>query len=89
MNAKILREFYISVEEGDDTWHWDLNQSDCVVKDFLEHKNDPSFTIEILDWYDEYYDHIEIYPNNEGISNFPKYIQKSIHKVLDEIKRLS
>tara|TARA_X000001382_G_C3133885_1_gene167325 strand:- start:367 stop:636 length:270 start_codon:yes stop_codon:yes gene_type:complete len=89
MTIKKIREFYMSIEEGESVWHWDLNQSDCVVKDFLDHKNDPSFTIEIQDWYGEDYDYVEIYPNNEGISNFPKYVQKSIYKVLDEIKRLS
>ena len=89
MTIKRFREFYIYTDEGNATWHWDLNQTDCVVQDFLEHKNDPTFSIEIQDWYGEDYDYVEIYPKDEGIDNFPKYVQKSIYKVLDEIKRLS
>ena len=89
MNAKRFREFYIYTKEGESVWHLDLNQTGFVIQDFLEHKNDPSFRIEIQDWYGEDFDYVEIYPNDEGINNFPKYVQKSIYKVLDEIKRLS
>tara|TARA_B100000886_G_C20185312_1_gene391912 strand:+ start:262 stop:531 length:270 start_codon:yes stop_codon:yes gene_type:complete len=86
MNVKI-REFYIYTDEGNDTWNWELDQTDQVFKDYLEYKNDPSFTIEIQDWTDEEYEYVEIFPKDEGISNFPKHVQKSIHKVLNQIRQ--
>jgi hypothetical protein len=86
MNNKI-REFYIYTDEGNDTWNWELDQTDQVFQDYLEYKNDPSFTIEIQDWTDEEYEYVEIFPKDEGISNFPKQVQKSIYKVLNQIKR--
>tara|TARA_R110002033_G_scaffold152507_1_gene189151 strand:+ start:499 stop:774 length:276 start_codon:yes stop_codon:yes gene_type:complete len=79
------REFLIYTEDGESIWHWDLNQTDKVIDDFFEHKNDPTFRIEIQDWYGEDFDYVEIYPEDEGIKDFPKYVQKSIYKVLDQI----
>ena len=85
MSKKRYREFYIYTKEGFDTWHWDLDQTDGVVADFFRYKDDPTFCIEIQDWYDGEYDYVEIYPTDEGIKYFPKYVQKQIYKVLDQI----
>ena len=84
---KIYREFYIHTKDGESIWHWDLDDTDKVIEDFLEHKDDPTFRIEIQDWYGEDFDYVEIYPNDGGIKDFPKSVQKQIYKVLDQIKR--
>jgi hypothetical protein len=84
-NKKVYREFYIHTEDGESIWHWNLDDTDKVIKDFLNYKDDPSFRIEIQDWYDGEYDYVEIYPTDEGIKYFPKYVQKQIYKVLDQI----
>ena len=52
----------------------------------MYYKDDPTFKIEIQDWYDGEFDYVEIYPNDGGIKHFPKYVQKQIYKVLDQIK---
>ena len=85
MRKKRYREFYIHTKDGESVWHWDLDQVNAVVGDFLMHKLDPTFRIEIQDWYGEDFDYVEIYPNDEGIKDFPKYVQKQIYKVLDQI----
>ncbi len=82
------RWFYIFTQEGDDTWHWELSQTDGVLRDYLEHKDDPSFKIEIQTSYLDDADWVEIYPNDEGISDFPKYVQKQIYKVLKGIEEV-
>jgi len=84
-----FREFYINTKDGEDVWHWDLDQTDLVVHDFYEHKDDPTFRIEIQDWYGEDFDYVEIYPEDEGIKDFPKYVQKSIYEVLNQIKEVA
>jgi hypothetical protein len=79
------REFLIFTEDGESIWHWYLDQTDKVVHDFYEHKDDPTFKIEIQITYEDGCDYVEIYPEDEGIKDFPKYVQKSIYKALDQI----
>nr|BAR34647.1 hypothetical protein [uncultured Mediterranean phage uvMED] len=85
---KFNREFYIFTQEGYDTWHHALSETDNVLTDYLEFADDPSFRIEIQTSYIDGADWVEIYPDDEGISDFPKYVQKQIYKVLIGIEEV-
>ena len=83
-----IREFYVLTEEGHAVWHHALSDTDYVLRDYSEFKDDPTFRIEIQTSYDDGADWVEIYPNDEGISDFPKYVQKQIHKILKGIEEV-
>ena len=80
-----VREFYIYTKDGEDVWHRDLADTDSVIQDYINHKDDPTFRIEIQDWYYDDFEWVEVFPQDEGIDSFPKYVQQAIKKVLKDI----
>lgn len=82
----MLYEFYIYSKEGDDVWHWDLNQTDKVIKDIRENKKDVTFSVEVLAWLSaNNCQHTEIYPTDNSLY-LPRYIQRVVNKVLQGVK---
>ena len=67
-----VREFYIYTKDG-------------VIQDYINHKDDPTFRIEIQDWYYDDFEWVEVFPKDEGSDSFPKYVQQAIKKVLEGI----
>lgn len=79
-------EFYIYTLEGTAVWQWHIHQTDKVINDIEENKDDKTFSVEVLHWLSEDdYDYIEIYPKDNS-SYLPKYVQKYTDKVLEGIK---
>jgi|TARA_R110000744_G_scaffold114382_1_gene213897 hypothetical protein len=79
-------EFYIYTKEGDDVWHWDLKQTDKVIQDVNDNKNDDTFSVELLIWVSENScDFIQIYPMDHS-AELPAYVQGQVNKVLQEVR---
>jgi len=75
-------EFYIYTKDGEDSWHWKLEDYKKVIQDIEENKDDKSSRVEIQRWYgDSDFDYVEVYPNDET-SELPKYVLKYTDKVL-------
>mgnify|MGYP003653984284 CR=1 FL=1 len=81
-------EFYIYTKEGDDVWHWDLKQTDKVIQDVNDNKNDDTFSVELLIWVSQNScDFIQIYPMDHSHSaELPAYVQGQVNKVLQEVR---
>jgi len=80
-------EFYIYTKDGDDVWHWNLNQNDKVINDIKDNQNDKTFSVEVLCWLSETdCDYVQIYPKNESIY-LPKYVKKEVDKVLQGVSQ--
>lgn len=78
-------EFYIYTEEGTAVWKWYINQTDKVINDIKENKDDKTFSVEVLHWLSEDdYHYTEIYPVDNS-KELPKYIQKYTNKVLQGV----
>lgn len=85
INKNIMYEFYINTEHGMSVWHWSLTDWRNALRDFKDYKDDEGFVFEIQITYEEGCDFVEIYPNNET-DILPKYVQKAVNKVLQEVK---
>jgi len=78
-------EFYVYINEGDETWNWDLKDYKKVVRDIKENKSDKSFSVEIQRWFGEGdFDYVEIYPTNHT-NQLPNYVKKYTDKVLTNL----
>jgi len=81
----MLYQFYVYVDEGEDSWIWDLEDYNKVKKDIQDNKHDEFFSVElrkVKSCFDiDDIEYIEIYPENNS-NGLPKYVKKYIDKAL-------
>jgi len=91
---KVFYEYHITIDNGEDSWQWDLEQSRRVTNNINEYKNKKYFYVEIVKYknikddmfaWDVDKDYFEVFPDNQT-SDLPKYIQDNVNKVLQGVK---
>jgi len=85
INKNIMYEFYINTKYGESVWHHNLNKWRNALVDFIDNKDDEGFVFEIQITSEDGCEFVEIYPKNET-DILPKYVQKTVNKVLQAVK---
>ena len=96
---KVGYEYQITRLEGDSCEHWDIKDTDIIIKDIKEninHYKDDSYTVEVIkhfsyssphspdeEWEREYY---LIYPEQQNNEELPKHVMKHVDIILEAVK---
>jgi len=92
-------EYQITCLDGDNCEHWDIKDTDIIIKDIKENiteYKDESYTVEVIkhfsynsphspheEWEREYY---LIYPEQQNNDQLPKHIMKHVNIILEGVK---
>ena len=88
---KVTYEYQITIDHGNDIWHWDLQDTQKVIKDIAGHKGDDGFYVELVKITkssDDIFDfgvnkfYFDIFPKTEILDGLPKYVREEIDKIL-------
>ena len=88
---KVTYEYQITIDHGNDIWHWDLQDTQNVIKDIAGHKGADGFYVELVkittkasdDIFDfGVKDYFDIFPKTEILDGLPKYVREEIDKIV-------